>query len=391
MTIKHTYLIFLASLWIHTGFTQDTTKIRSWELKGYIKDMGTVLFSNVDEQWYLENLVHNRLNFKWNISKAFSFGAGMRNRFSFGNLIMEFPDYYTAFGDDPGILDLSWNIAQGGSYVLNSSIDRLLIDFTRNKIQVTAGRQRINWGLNFVWNPNDLFNTYSYLDFDYEEKPGSDAIRLQYYPENTGRFEVTVKAAKNWLMTTAMLYQFNRLNYDFQLLGGMFDGTDLVIGTGWAGQLFKGGFRGEMSFFWPFENFSDTNGIFVGSFGYDYTFKNSLMLQFEALYNGNPNGNMSTLFSTGQTSASAMSAKNPFLSDFTLFAGLNYPFTPIFSGSFSGMYNWFNKTYIIIPSVTLSLSNSLDLMFLAQIFRVYDDRYPVPGVNFLFGRLKWSF
>jgi len=115
------------------------------------------------------------------------------------------------------------------------------------------------------------------------------------------------------------------------------------------------------------------------------------MLQFEALYNGNLNGNMSTLLSVNQTSASAMSAKNPFLSDFTLFTGLNYPFTPIFSGSLSGMYNWVNKTYIIIPSLTVSLTNSLDLMFLAQIFRVYDDRYPVPGINFVFGRLKWSF
>jgi hypothetical protein len=391
MTIKRTYLILLALLIIHAGFSQDTTKTRNWTLNGYVKDMGTVLFSKVDEQWYLENLVHNRLNFKWDISKSFSTGSGMRNRFSFGNLILEFPDYYTSFGDDPGIVDLSWNIASGGSYVLNSSIDRLWIDYNRNKIQVTVGRQRINWGLNFVWNPNDLFNTYSYLDFDYEEKPGSDAIRFQYYPENTGRLEVTVKAAKDWKMTTALLYQFNRLNYDFQLLGGMFDGTDLVVGTGWAGQLFKGGFRGEMSFFWPLENFSDTSGIFVGSMGYDYTFKNSLMLQFEALYNGNPNGNMATLFSTNQTSASAMSAKNPFLSDFTLFAGLNYPFIPIFSGSISGMYNWENKTYIFIPSVTLSLTNSIDLMFLAQIFRVYDDRYPVPGVNFLFGRLKWSF
>jgi hypothetical protein len=150
MTLKHTYLIFLASLCIHTGFTQDTVKTRSWELNGYVKDMGTVLFSNVDERWYVENLVHNRLNFKWDISKNFSCGAGMRNRFSFGNLIAEYPDYYISFGDDPGIVDLSWNIASGGSYVLNSSIDRLWIGYNTNKIQVTVGRQRINWGLNFV-------------------------------------------------------------------------------------------------------------------------------------------------------------------------------------------------------------------------------------------------
>ena len=43
------------------------------------------------------------------------------------------------------------------------------------------GRQRINWGVNLAWNPNDLFNAYSLIDFDYQERPGSDAIRFQYY------------------------------------------------------------------------------------------------------------------------------------------------------------------------------------------------------------------
>jgi hypothetical protein len=391
MLTRRITLILITALYLAIAQGQDSIKSSTWSMNGYVKDMQTVLFYEWDGRWYLENLIHNRLNFKWHMGKGFSSGAGMRNRFSFGDLIEEYPDYYESFGDDPGVVDLSWNVAMGGSYVFNVSFDRLWVDYTRNKFQVTAGRQRINWGLNYVWNPNDIFNTYSYLDFDYEEKPGADAIRFQYYPENTGRFEVTVKAAKDWVMTAAMLYQFNRFNYDFQLLGGVMDGTDAVIGAGWSGQLFKGGFRGEMSYFQPMDDFTDTSGIFVASLGYDYTFRNSLMLRFEALYNGNPNGNMSTLLSVNQSTATAMSAKNPFLSGYTVFGGLIYPFNPLISGSFSGMWNWDNKTYILIPSITFSLSSSLDLMFLAQVFQVYDDRYPVPGAHFLFGRLKWSF
>ncbi|MCK7542259.1 MAG: hypothetical protein MZV63_70990 [Marinilabiliales bacterium] len=64
------------------------------------------------------------------------------------------------------------------SHVLNTFIDRASVDFTAGTLQVSAGRQRINWSQALVWNPNDIFNTYSSFDFDYMERPGSDAVRV---------------------------------------------------------------------------------------------------------------------------------------------------------------------------------------------------------------------
>ena len=54
----------------------------------------------------------------------------------------------------------------------------------------TAGRQRINWGQTFVWNVNDVFNAYSYFDFDYKERPGRmlfvfNSIRIILLPSNS--------------------------------------------------------------------------------------------------------------------------------------------------------------------------------------------------------------
>ena len=43
--------------------------------------------------------------------------------------------------------------------------------------------------MNLVWNPNDLFNAFSFVDFDYEERPGSDALRIQKY---TGYFHANI-------------------------------------------------------------------------------------------------------------------------------------------------------------------------------------------------------
>lgn len=66
--------------------------------------------------------------------------------------------------------------------ILRTMIDRLWIDWAYKKWELRAGRQRINWGKTSVWNPNDLFNTFNYANFDYEEQAGSDAIKLSYYP-----------------------------------------------------------------------------------------------------------------------------------------------------------------------------------------------------------------
>jgi hypothetical protein len=369
----------------------DSTNSRSWSLTGYVKDMQTVIFYKVSNPWITGNLIHNRLNFKWTISPSFRTAVEMRNRFFFGDMIQAFPGYVSAFEYDNGVERLSWNIFTGPSYVLNSSIDRIWLEYSKEKIQVTAGRQRVNWGINYVWNPNDIFNTYSYLDFDYEEKPGSDAVRIQYYPTSTSRAEITVKASQFTRITAAGLYRFNRWNYDFQFLGGVFDADNLVIGAGWAGQIAKGGFRGEMSYFYPTLHMKDTSGIFIASLGYDYTFRNSLQIQLEALYNGNPNGNLQTLVNLNEASPNALNAKNPFISDFSFFAGVTYPFLPLLTGTLSGIYNPQNQVYIVIPSLTLSVTDNIDLMLLAQVFQVYQKNAATSNVNFVFLRMKWSF
>ena len=57
-------------------------------------------------------------------------------------------------------------------FVAQSVIDRMLIQYSDEKWDITIGRQRINWGINNIWNPNDIFNAYNFLEFDYEERPG---------------------------------------------------------------------------------------------------------------------------------------------------------------------------------------------------------------------------
>ena len=34
-------------------------------LDGYVTNMQSVMFSDADEDWVIDNLIHNRLNFRW--------------------------------------------------------------------------------------------------------------------------------------------------------------------------------------------------------------------------------------------------------------------------------------------------------------------------------------
>ena len=70
---SRTVLIFiLLSLNI---YAQD-----NWMLKGYVKGM-TAMQTIDDGKMAIENTLHNRLDFNWYINDAFTFTAGLRNRF----------------------------------------------------------------------------------------------------------------------------------------------------------------------------------------------------------------------------------------------------------------------------------------------------------------------
>jgi hypothetical protein len=194
-------------------------KMKAVTLNGYVTSMQTVIFDSLSGPFLNENLIHNRLNFKGYINDNITVAAEFRNRLFTGDMVRLGKVYSEMIGADPGIIDMSWNLAARHSFLINTRIDRLWFDMHFNKVQVTVGRQRINWGQTFVWNPNDIFNAYSFFDFDYIERPGSDAVRLQLFPSSASAAELAIKADSENDVTAAGLFRFNKWGYDIQFLG----------------------------------------------------------------------------------------------------------------------------------------------------------------------------
>jgi len=364
-------------------------------LNGYISDMQTVY--HVPDQWLWENSLQDRFKLMVYPTDWLSGSLQFRSRIITGNTVAEIPGYTEGLAGDPGWMDLTWmydgNLGDNAGYVLASTMDRMWLQASFGNLEIKAGRQRINWGQTFVWNPNDIFNSYSYFEVDYPERRGSDALRLSYYTGNASSIELATKIDSANRVTAAGYFRFNTLGFDIQLLSGIYQEEDLVLGTGWSGNIGSSAFRGEMSYFRDLKEFKDTTGYLMTSVGFDYTFSNSLMIQVEGLYSAFAKD--LDVYSFLQFYSGNLDVKNLGFTEWSIFGNISYPLTPLINGGFATIWYPQLKGVYLGPSFDLSINSNFDLSLILQHFTAeFEDPSGLKKREkntFGFLRLKWSF
>ncbi|MDZ7744060.1 MAG: hypothetical protein U5Q03_20585 [Bacteroidota bacterium] len=366
----------IAGIILMTNLASQAQK--KFDVSGHLETLEMIwVQGKADSAWQSMSTIYNRLDFRWYATKSLRFHLGARNLLDYGQLVTTInqwskflpaqTDYAALISKDDGYFDLTEAWSDGESYTLYSNIDRLYGRWTAGNFEATVGRQRINWGINLVWNPNDIFNTFNYFNFDYVERPGCDAVHLQYYTGMTSSVQTAFKIDHNEDITAAAIYKFNHWNYDFQFLGGKMT-DDYVLGIGWAGQIEKAGFNGEATYFHNAGNFSDTTGQLVASIGANYTLRSGWYFQLSGLYNSE-----GTTKKAGRGNMFAMnldiSPKTLTLAKHSLFGQVSYPITPLINADISGIFNPNDNSGFFGPSVDISLKPNLS--FLAHCPNLY--------------------
>jgi hypothetical protein len=377
--------LFLLSFQVLVAQERENPKL---VMNGYVKNLQSLIFLDSANTYTLENLLHNRFNTKWFVNDNLTLHTSLRNRLFYGDSERfndDFADLFEYEGND--FFDLDALLIKSGGIYLHSIIDRLYLEYIIDDLEIRLGRQRINWGINMLWNPNDIFNTYSFIDFDYEERPGSDALRVKYYTGFSSSVEFAIKAFEDWdEAVMAAMYKWNKWQYDFQVLSGVaYD--NLMFGTGWAGNIKNAGFKGEMSLYSPLDSI-DQLSISV-ALTIDYSFKNGIYLMGGYLFNNNAGelNDLDQLFSFRATPL------NLYPYEHTTFVMAQYPFNPLINGSLNFVYSPGGaNTLFISPSVGYSMANNWTLDLVSQIVAGNDrnDNYSIP-VWACFLRIKWSF
>ena len=356
---------------------------------GYLRYMNSSSVINSDST-IKDNLIHNRLRIKLDLNSRFNAVVEMRNRAFFGQATKINPNLGNILNNDLGELDLSFVPYDQKELVIHSIFDRAYIKYSSDKWELRIGRQRINWGVNLAWNPNDLFNAYSLIDFDYQERLGVDALRLQYYIGEMSTIEISAQPGMNIDESIfAGLWKFNLNGSDFQFLFGNYY-EDVAIGFGLATNIKNAGVTIESTYFNPKNNSKTSEGLST-SFSVDYSTKSGIYFNSSFLFNSLGSTKKSTDDNLFGSFLTDISAKRLMPSKLTYFTQVSGNFTPAINGSMTIFHMKGEEMLLIMPSITYELKENLDTMLLAQlIYNQIESNFNSMGVG-IFLRCAYNF
>lgn len=369
-------------------FAQDVDSTSSWKdkvkLNGYVKFMQS-FSGDMEGEVYDQSLWHNRLNSTMYLKSNHIFHLELRNRVLYGGAVKLNPTIKNALDFDNGFLDMSFVAGSSDAFLWSTVIDRLWYEGYYEDWEWSVGRQRINWGINSYFNANDLFNAFNFTDFDYEERPGSDAIRLRKYFRNNSDIEVAGAVYNDTTFTVGAKYAFNYKNYDFQIIAAKYI-TDWVLGGGWAGAIGEVGFKGEVSTFIPQDSYQGiSTSVSVSS---EFILKNNKFLGVGGLFSSGGYGagvDVSTQLTAFQTSAKNLMPTR--WSAMVTFAG---EINDLSSFALVGIYMPEVDFVLLMPSVTYSMAQNFDLsLHMINVTGIVNEEWLSLATGFV--RMQYSF
>ncbi len=374
------------TLWTQDTLSQPQLPRNSYQCNGYVKSLQTLTITTGKDVSSL-NLIHNRLNFRWLSPSAWEARVEVRNRFFFGEQVARIPGFASQLDQQSGLVRLSKLWGTGTGTIAHSSLERAYVRYSTELWDIRLGRQRINWGISNLWNVNDIFNTYNFLDFDFEERAGADALRIQYVFKNQSSIEYAIKLSTGKNQTvTAALYKWNTAQFDIQCLAGLYH-TDLVAGVGWAGRVGSLGWKGESSLFRPLRIGGDSKAAWLITTMIDRTIGDHWYLSAGALYQSDPP--LETSVNTG-ISSSTLSPRAIFPFPFSSYLSASWQSGGPASAQCAVVFAPEGKTWLFLPFVTWNAGNSFDVDLVAQILQSQRQNIRISYSGWYL-RTRWSF
>jgi len=391
--------ISLTFIFILLPLTTAFPQLSSFEYNGYAKYLfSSTKIPEINDRLN-DHLLHLRLNTRYFATQNLTAVMELRFRTFYGESAYKIPNYREIIQTTHDFVELDYYLWDTKNSIGYLEIDRLYLDFVKDKFEVTVGRQRIAWGACWVWNPTDIFNPLEVLDFDYEERPATDAIRVQYYTGPVTKVEVSYKPAENpYDQILAGLVSLNNWEYDFNFIAGM-KYQRWLAGFSWAGDIYGAGFRGELLvsqspssndidyYHYPLPNLVDSNEPVISfALSGDYTFTNTFYIHTELLYNNVGVTDNTLLY---QPAASSLGLLTP--ARWNLYQEFSYDISPLLRGSIFGIFNPNDKSYVIVPSLSYSIVTNLDLYLISFLFEGDPlTQFGDYGITY-YARIKFSF
>jgi hypothetical protein len=274
-----------------------------------------------------------------------------------------------------------WIISDHDDAVWRHLIYRAWLRLEGERYEVTVGRQRIPLGRGRFWNPIDLFNPIFPLAVEGDQRIGVDSLRARYRPLR-GLWVEGIWAPQDDPddQKAALRMEFSRAELDAAITVGSF-ASDWVFGADFAANLRGAAVRGEATFTNP--DRGDRFWQIVAGADYTFSLGSGLYAAIEHLYNENRVSAEVTLpigvpVDTGTALiAAAQISSLTRITTITLHQTgvmFGYDLTPLVRFDFACLYDWSGPSTAIVPSLTWSALDNLELSISGQLFYGPDGR-----------------
>lgn len=355
------------------------------EVKGYAKYLSEADHVRDPDTLLTGQLIHQRTQLRADFNDHWYAKLELRTRAFLGpiyegqpGLVQTLKHPYSYFRPEVALVD-------DRHVTVFTEADRAYAGYRTDRWDVRLGKQRINWGTNLIWNPNDVFNSYNILDFDYEERPGTDALRIQYDLLEQRAVDIAYAPSKDGRTVAAGMYRTHLSSFDLQFSGGLYRGQT-VIGIGWAGNIGKAGFKGEFNHY--LKNTKES-GQTCAAVTIDYTLKGNWYVFAAGLWQ-----HQSAVHFQASNFFSGESAITPkFLMPFHYcgYLGAMKELTPQWSVQLATIYGETNESMILFPGATWKVTDNFELLLTGQGYWTRRENTWGNRADALYLRFKYNF
>ncbi|MCP3987200.1 MAG: hypothetical protein GY723_22665 [bacterium] len=272
---------------------------------------------------------------------------------------------------------------------------RAFVRYEGEHLEVTAGRQRIPWGVGRLWNPIDRFNAIGPLAIEADQSVGIDALKARWLLSDFDSLQlVYAPGSRSDDARYALRFEGVLRDTDVGLMAGVFEQAR-TFGGDLAGNLGDAAWRVEAVYTdperdvweigWAAPRELDRFWQVVVSLDYNFDVGNGVYFLVEHLYDGNAlgfgegeAGTMLPLFEATPGALGPMvrpvSASRFGGSGVVSYARhttglqLSSDLTSVVNGSLLVLYDWNGPSVALFPALSFTGLNTVEITLGAQLF-----------------------
>ncbi|ODV10049.1 MAG: hypothetical protein ABT20_09180 [Rubrivivax sp. SCN 70-15] len=260
-------------------------------------------------------------------------------------------------------------------------LHRAAVTWSGDNVDVRIGRQRIAWGTGRFFSALDRLNPFSPTSLERAERPGVDALLVEFRPGALSRASAVVAPQRAAGGSTRVLrWHANAGAADYSLMAGRFRGEE-VAGADLATQVGSAGLRAELAAIRTAGRLHERALV-----GMDQAFAGGLTLGAEIYLDGT-----GAARSSDYDFAALFAGERQTVGRRYLGAYAGYEITPLLKLNVDLIFNLRDRSRYLAPSLTWSLRPNLEAVLGTQWFAGRAGSEYGAFKDLYFVQLQWYF